>query len=215
MARIGLFGGTFNPIHVGHLMIAEEARLAARLDRVIFIPSGESYFKDPAEIAARADRLEMTRRACGGLYEVSDAEIRREGPSYTAVTCREFRRLYPGDELFWILGADSLMEIELWRDPQDLFDSVSLLAFARGGEDAAALARQAAALREKYGADVRLFDAFCLSVSSSDIRRLAAGGHAFRHLVTEPVHQYIVERGLYGRAEIGESGGNDGKAHGL
>ena len=102
MARIGLFGGTFNPIHVGHLTIAEEARLSAGLDRVIFIPSGESYFKDPRQIASREDRLQMTRRACGEAYEVSDIETRREGPSYTAVTSRAFQEMYPGDALYLI-----------------------------------------------------------------------------------------------------------------
>ena len=81
MARVGLFGGTFNPIHVGHLTIAEEAKLAAGLDRVIFIPTGESYLKDPLEVAPKEDRLRMTRLACGDAYEVSDMETRREGPS--------------------------------------------------------------------------------------------------------------------------------------
>lgn len=198
MARIGLFGGTFNPIHVGHLTIAEEARIAAALDRVILIPSGDSYFKDPAQIASRADRLEMTRLACGGLYEVSDAEARREGPSYTSVTCREFQSAHPEDELFLILGADSLMEIEQWRDPAAIFDAAAVLAFTRGGRDAAALRRQADALRAKYGARIRLIETFSLDVASSDIRRWIAEGRAFRHLVTEPVYQYIRKNALYG-----------------
>ena len=111
MARIGIFGGTFNPIHVGHLTLAEEARLSAGLDRILLIPSGESYLKDPRQIAPRQDRLQMARLACAGRYEVSDLEIRREGPSYTAVTCAELRAMYPEDALVLILGADSLMEI--------------------------------------------------------------------------------------------------------
>ena len=199
MARIGLFGGTFNPIHVGHLTIAEEARLSAGLDRVIFIPSGESYFKDPREIASREDRLQMTRLACGDAYEVSDIEIRREGPSYTAVTCREFREMYPGDALYLILGADSLMEIDRWRDPGAIFDAVTVLAFTRGGEDAAAFTAEAGRLRQKYGARIEIIDVFTLDVSSSDIRRFIAEGHAFRHLVSEPVYGYIREHGLYGK----------------
>ena len=197
MARIGLFGGTFNPIHVGHLTIAEEARIAARLDRVIFIPSGESYFKDPTQIASREDRLRMTRLACGDTYEVSDIETRREGPSYTAVTCGEFRRLYPEDELFLILGADSILEIERWRDPAAIFDAVSLLAFTRGGQDNAAFEAETLRLREKYGAKIDVIDVFSLDVSSSDIRRFIAMGHAFRHLVTEEVYHYIRQQGLY------------------
>lgn len=197
MARIGLFGGTFNPIHVGHLTIAEEARIAARLDRVIFIPSGESYFKDPTQIASREDRLRMTRLACGDTYEVSDIETRREGPSYTAVTCGEFRRLYPEDELFLILGADSILEIERWRDPAAIFDAVSLLAFTRGGQDNAAFEAETLRLREKYGAKIDVIDVFSLDVSSSDIRRFIATGHAYRHLVGDAVFEYIRHLGLY------------------
>lgn len=197
MARIGLFGGTFNPIHVGHLTIAEEARLSAGLDRVIFIPSGDSYFKDPRQIASREDRLQMTRLACGDAYEVSDIETRREGPSYTAVTCRAFREMYPEDALFLILGADSVLEIDRWRDPGAIFDAVTVLAFTRGGEDAAALRTEAERLREKYRARIDIIDVFTLDVSSSDIRRFIAEGHAFRHLVTERVYGYIREHGLY------------------
>ena len=199
MAKLGLFGGTFNPIHVGHLMIAEEARAAAGLDRVIFIPSGESYFKDPRQIASREDRLQMTRRACGEAYEVSDIETRREGPSYTAVTCRAFRDMYPEDSLYLILGADSLMEIDRWRDPGTIFDTVTVLAFTRGGEDAAAFTAEVERLRAKYGARIEIIDVFMLDVSSSDIRRFIAEGHAFRHLVSEPVYGYIREHGLYGK----------------
>ena len=194
MARIGLFGGTFNPIHVGHLTIAEEAAIAAGLDRVIFIPSGESYFKDPAQIASREDRLQMTRLACGNIYEVSDIETRREGPSYTAVTCREFRRMYPDDALFLILGADSILEIERWRDPAAIFDAVTVLAFTRGGQDNAAFGAEAERLRAQYGARIHIIDVFSMDISSSDIRRFIADGHAFRHLVTEEVYQYISER---------------------
>ena len=201
MARIGLFGGTFNPIHVGHLTIAEEARISARLDRIIFIPSGESYFKDPHGIASREDRNRMTQLACGDIYEVSDMETRREGPSYTAVTCRAFRKMYPDDELFLILGADSILEIDRWRDPGTIFEAVTVLAFTRGGADNAAFAAEARRLREKYGARIEIIDVFAIDVSSSDIRRFIAGGHAFRHLVGEGVYDYICEHGLYKRQQ--------------
>ena len=202
MARVGLFGGTFNPIQVGHLTIAEEARVAAKLDRVIFIPSGESYFKDPHEVASREDRYNMTRLACGDTYEVSDIETRREGPSYTAVTCGEFRSLYPDDELFLILGADSLLEIDQWHDPAAIFDSAAVLAFARGGEDRSAFLEKAEALRDTWGARVEVHEAFSLEVASSEIRRWIREGHAFRHLVTEPVAEYIRRHGLYGHDGI-------------
>lgn len=198
MARVGLFGGTFNPIHIGHLTIAEEARTAAALDEVTFIPSGESYLKDPLEIAPREDRYAMTKLACAGRFTVSDIETRREGPSYTADTCRELRQARPEDELFLILGADNLMQIERWHAPQAIFDSATLLAFTRGGQDADAFRRQADHLRARYGARIQIIDVFSLDVSSSQIRRWIAQGHAVRYLVTEPVYQYIRERELYG-----------------
>ena len=198
MARIGLFGGTFNPIHVGHLTIAEEARLAAGLDRVIFIPTGESYLKDPAEVASKGDRLEMTRLACGDVYEVSDMETKREGPSYTAVTCREMKKRFPGDELLWILGADSLLDMARWREPETIMEAVTLLAFTRGGADNRAFMVRADQLRREQGAKIEIIETFTLDISSSDIRRFIQEGHAFRHLVTEDVYRYILKKKLYG-----------------
>ncbi|MBR1560762.1 MAG: nicotinate-nucleotide adenylyltransferase [Clostridia bacterium] len=198
MARIGLFGGTFNPIHVGHLTIAEEARLAAGLDRVIFIPTGESYLKDPLEVAPKGDRLEMTRLACGDVYEVSDLEVRRDGPSYTAVTCREFREMYPGDDLYWILGADSLLDMARWRDPEVILDTVTLLAFTRGGMDDSDFLARVEQLRREQNARIEVVDVFQIDVASSDIRHFVREGHAYRHLVTEDVYRYIRKRGLYG-----------------
>ena len=198
MARIGLFGGTFNPIHVGHLTIAEEARLAAGLDRVIFIPTGESYLKDPLEVAPKGDRLEMTRLACGDVYEVSDLEVRRDGPSYTAVTCREFREMYPGDDLYWILGADSLLDMARWRDPEVILDTVTLLAFTRGGMDNSDFIERVEQLRREQDARIEVVDVFQIDVASSDIRHFVREGHAYRHLVTEDVYRYIRKRGLYG-----------------
>lgn len=197
MARIGLFGGTFNPIHVGHLTIAEEAMRAAGLERVIFIPTGESYLKDPLEVASKWDRLHMTRLACQGIYEVSDLETLREGPSYTAVTCRELKDRYPEDELCWILGADSLLDMDRWREPEAILQLVTLLAFTRGGMDNADFLARVQALRGR-GARIELMDTFTIDLSSTDIRRFVREGHAFRHLVGEGVYGYICQHKLYG-----------------
>ncbi len=200
MARLGLFGGTFNPIHVGHLMIAAEARQALALDEVLFIPSGNSYLKDPAEIAPRAARLEMTRLAVATLgagFGVSDVEIRREGPSYTRDTLAEFAAARPGDRLFLILGADSILEIETWREPAEIFRLATVIAFTRGGSDTTALRVQAEALRARFDARIELIETFSLAVSSSDIRRWIRTGHAFAPLVTAPVAGYIRAEGLY------------------
>ena len=210
MARIGLFGGTFNPIHIGHLTIAEEARLRLGLDRVVFIPSGDPYLKDPAKLAPQADRLAMTRLAAiTPGFEVSDLEIRREGPSYTSETVTEYRAGHPDDELYLILGADSLLEIERWRDPETIFQTVTVLAFTRGGVDSQALRETVARLQARYDARIELMDAFALNVSSSEIRDWVRTGHACRHLVTEPVYLYIQAHGLY---RAGDPRANDAHA---
>ncbi|MBO7711326.1 MAG: nicotinate-nucleotide adenylyltransferase, partial [Lachnospiraceae bacterium] len=141
---------------------------------------------------------------CGDTYEVSDIETRREGPSYTADTCREFRAMFPGDDLFLILGADSILEMDRWHEPAAIFDAATVMAFTRGGADNAAFAAEAARLREVYGARIEIIDVFALDISSSDIRRFIAGGHAFRHMVTEGVYGYVKENGLYGFRESGE-----------
>ena len=201
MARIGLFGGSFNPIHVGHLTIAEEALRVMRLDRVIFIPSGDPYMKDASQLASREARLEMTRRAVAparDCFAVSDMEIRREGPSYTAETLAEFHAARPDDELFCILGADSLLEIGRWRAPAQIFRLATIIALTRGGVPRDGVEAAAEALRQTYGARIELLPTLSIRLSSSEIRAWISTGHAYRHLVTEPVYQFIREKRLYG-----------------
>ena len=209
MAKIGLFGGSFNPIHVGHLTIAEEALRVKGLDRVIFIPSGDPYMKDPSQLAPREARLEMTRRAVAAaadFFDVSDLEIRREGPSYTSETLQAFRALYPGDELFLILGADSILEIDRWRDPERIFAAATILALTRGGVPLEAVQKAAAGLRERYGARIELLLTVSINLSASEIRSWIRTGHAYRHLVTEPVYRLIREQGLYGADSTAQGG---------
>ena len=203
--KLGLFGGTFNPIHVGHLMIAEEARLSLGLDRVIFIPTGESYLKDQSVIVSRQDRLEMTRLAvesAGGCFEVSDIEANRPGPSYTCDTLASFRETYPEDTLYLILGADNVPELERWQNAEYILTEAKLVALARGDLDfMERIQEKAAELSERYGADITILSPFSLSVSSTQIRRFVRSGHAFRYLVTDPVYKYICTHGLYGYAK--------------
>ena len=204
MARIGIFGGTFNPIHTGHLMLVEEALRSGGLDRILLVPSGESYLKDQSQIASREDRLAMAQLAAGsilGPVEVSEVETRREGPSYTADTLRELRAEYPEDELTLMIGADSLLELSRWREPEVILGLASLMVFTRGGQDGAELERAAEALRRERGARIRLMEAFTLTLSSSQIRGLIREGHAFGPLVTAPVRDYIMSKGLYGWKE--------------
>jgi nicotinate-nucleotide adenylyltransferase len=133
-ARLALFGGTFDPIHGGHLAIAAEARRAARLDRVIFLPARQSPHKSDQRIRATdAERLEMLRLATRGLdwAEVSDWEIRQAPPSYSWKTALHFRAAHPGSRLFWILGADQWTVITQWAEPEVLRETLEFLVFPR------------------------------------------------------------------------------------
>ncbi len=199
MAHIGLFGGSFNPIHVGHLTLAEEARMALHLDSVIFIPSGNPYFKDPASLASQEDRFTMTCLATASrpCFRVSDMEIKTPGPSYTCVTVEAFRRLYPEDFFVLLLGADSLLQIESWKEPARIFDAVEVAVMTRGGYDESLLTAEISRLESRYHARIRLLDSISITLSSSELRSWHREGHGIRHLVTEPVYNYITTHHLY------------------
>jgi nicotinate-nucleotide adenylyltransferase len=215
--KIGLFGGTFNPVHLGHLRSALEVREGAGLDRVILIPAAVPPHKGCAELAGAAERLEMIAAAVEGApgLAVSDVEIRREGPSFTIDTVRHFRSLHPQAELFLIVGLDAFLEIDTWRSFRELLGLVPLIVISR---PAAGVPPERAAVerfvRERISTEcmpdgasdawrapgvrgIRVFPVTGLDVSSSRIRELAAAGRSIRFLVPEPVMTYIQSRGLY------------------
>jgi nicotinate-nucleotide adenylyltransferase len=189
MSRIGLFGGTFDPPHVGHLALAEAARQRLRLDRVVFVPAGDPPHKRGRRLSPAADRLAMTRLAVRGLpgFEVSTVEIRRRGPSFTVDTLRRLAARHPGARLFLLLGADSLGEFRTWRDPDGIRRLATLAVAARPGH------------RLRLPRGVRRIDSPPLDVSSSALRARARAGRPLRVLVPEPVARYIERHRLYRR----------------
>jgi nicotinate-nucleotide adenylyltransferase len=197
--RIGVFGGTFDPIHIGHLAAAEEARLAAGLDLVLFVPAARPPHKPHSVSAPAAARLEMVRLAIAGnpCFTASALELERPGPSYTVDTLRALAHARPGDDLFYVLGADSLPELGTWREPEALCRLAEFLVVARPGWPEGALQawlqRQPVTLRPR----VRLIAAPGMDVSSREIRRRLANGEPGRYLLPEPVRRYIQARGLY------------------
>ncbi|MBM4329381.1 MAG: nicotinate-nucleotide adenylyltransferase [Deltaproteobacteria bacterium] len=209
--KIGILGGTFNPPHMGHLRLAEEAVFAHGLDRAVFIPASVPPHKDTKEIAGSRHRLEMTRRACRGnpCFEVSDVELTLEGTSYTVKTLQLFAK-DPDNEIFFILGADSLREIPTWRDYEELFSLSSFIVVNRPGTDfETAWAELPSSLRLRF----RQGDGFLahssshllipspvkgLDISSTRIRSLLRQGLSIRYLVPESVRTYILENHLYG-----------------
>ncbi len=190
---IGLIGGTFDPIHVAHLVIAKEALEAFGLDRVIFIPSARPPHKPAGDVSPIEHRLEMVRLAVAGdqRLEVSDLEARRPMPSYTIETIRELREEFGEDEtLYFIMGADSLTQFFTWKDPEDLLHACEFVVVPRPGigmEDADDRIRNRALT----------LDAPMLDISSSDIRERVRRGRSIRHLVPPEVSAYIAEKKLY------------------
>ncbi|MBN1503714.1 MAG: nicotinate-nucleotide adenylyltransferase [Candidatus Eisenbacteria bacterium] len=191
--RVGLFGGTFDPIHIGHLIAAEEARERAGLDRVIFVPCGIPPHKRPKRVSAGPVRLEMTRLAVRGNpgFEVSEFEVSRDEASFTVETVRHFKSELGGRaELFLIVGADSLLEMHAWKNPAELLSETRPIVVSRPGFD---LGKVEARLRER----ALVVDGVSVGVSSTDIRARVASGRSIRYLVPPSVLSYIVENKLY------------------
>jgi nicotinate-nucleotide adenylyltransferase len=211
MLKIGIFGGTFNPPHVGHLRLAEEVAFSHGLSRVVFIPSFISPHKDPEETAAPEDRLEMIHRSCADneAFEVSDMEISLQGPSYTVNTLEALskdRNLEP----YFILGTDSLSEICTWKDYAKLFSLSHFIVVKRPGMDFVTawegvpegVRREFQDRRDHFlhSSSRRVIPSSVegLNISSTMIRDLSKAGRSIRYLVRESVRQYIEKRKLYG-----------------
>lgn len=198
--KTGILGGTFDPIHLGHLITAENALDGAGLDRVILMPTGCSYFKEDQKVTAPQLRYEMTRLAAGDNPKlvVSDMETTRPGNSYTADTLRELLETCPDDELYYIVGADTLVLMSLWRAPEVIFSLCRVLVETRPDEIAGTgLLEEIKALRDKYGADITILPARNIAISSTEIRDRVRDGHSIRYLVPAAVENYIREKGLY------------------
>jgi nicotinate-nucleotide adenylyltransferase len=203
MTRLGIFGGTFNPIHAAHLILAERARDERALDKVLFIPALLPPHKPQEPLAPSADRLRMVELAVEGnpAFEALPLELEREGPSYTLLTVRELRgRFGAAVQLFLLLGADSVRDMPTWWRAQDLVRTVDIIAFDRPGHSLDRAVDQLAALfGEDWARRVRNLkvSAPLLDISASEIRQRVAAGRSIRYLVPEPVRKYILERGLY------------------
>ena len=196
--RLGIFGGTFDPIHNGHMAIARCALDEARLDRVLMMPSGISYLKAGTHVSPGEVRAQMTRLAiegCEGLA-FDDRELRRRGNTYTCDTIEELRAERPEDELFFILGADSLLSIDRWKDPHVIYEGCTLLAAFRPDCSRDEVMAEAERLRG-LGARIEFLSCPLLDISSTDIRTARMQGADIADLVPLPVRDYILEHDLY------------------
>ncbi len=203
MANIGIYGGSFNPPHKGHRLAAAQCRAALGLERVIVIPAAVPPHKALADGSPDAQtRLALTKLAVRGLdgFEVSDLELRREGPSYTVDTLRQLSAQHPDDTLWLMMGTDMFLSFASWREPEQIARLARIVCFARTAVDAALKERleaQTALLRAKFGAEVTLLHNEFLDISSTEARRLLFFGLADEALQPE-VLAYIRQNGLYG-----------------
>ena len=195
--RIGVFGGTFDPIHMGHLIVAEDARAALELDKILFIPAGQPWFKSYRQITEAHHRLAMVRLAVEGnpSFDVADIEIRRTGPSYTVDTLSELRVLYPDAEFIVILGVDALREIDRWHQPRKLFELASVVGMARPGASLDPSVLNAAI--PGASSRMRLLDSVLIEISGTEVRQRVAACRSIRYRVPDTVERYIHENGLY------------------
>lgn len=199
--RIGILGGTFNPIHYGHLFMAEYAREACSLDKVLFIPTGVSYMKKAADILPGEERMRMLELSIESnpYFEVSDIELKRKGNTYTFETLESLKSQYPASELFFIVGADCLFTIENWYKPERIFANCTLLAAGRNHAAREALEEKKKQLEKKFQAHIILLDFPTMDISSTTIRENMYSGKSIRYMVQEKVYDYIYRNGFYQR----------------
>jgi len=199
--RIGILGGSFNPIHMGHLLLAQCALEDFDLEKILFMPCFIQPHKDPMMLAPTEHRVAMLERALQDnlQFELLDIEIVRGGPSFAVDSVREVRRLYPEAELFFIIGADTLTELHLWRDIYALLELCSFATISRPGSDIAELTEPDLNLDPPWPSKLLASVARgrMVDISSSDIRHRVAEGMSIRYLVPALVEMYITEHRLY------------------
>ena len=200
MKKIGIMGGTFNPIHMGHLLLAQWAMDFQKLEEIWFIPTGCSYMKENSDNITALERLQMTGLAVNNnpFMKVLDLEVKREGYTYTYETMEELHNRYPEYHFYFIFGADCLFSIEKWKFPERIFANCSIIAAVRENCDLSLMKNKIEELRAQYQADIVLLPFLQLEISSTMIRERVAMGQSIRYLVPDEVISYIEEKGFYG-----------------
>ena len=197
--KLGVFGGTFDPIHVGHLLVADEVIARLGLEEVLFVPAGQPWLKEDQDVTDARHRLCMVELAVASdpRFRVSDMEVKRPGPSYSADTLQELNRaLGEGSQLYLIAGMDALDEVARWHQPRRLLELATVVAVPRPGSQR--LDRDALdSVQPGASNDVVIMDGPLIGVSSTEIRQRVGQGQSIKYRVPEPVESYIVEHCLY------------------
>lgn len=199
MVRYGIIGGTFDPIHYAHLYIAYEAKEQLDLDKVIFMPAGQQPLKIGNNVTPASLRFEMVKEAIKPYEEfsISDYEIENKGLSYTYKTLEHFKNVYKDSELFFITGADCLINLDKWKDVSKIFKVCTFVVFARGGIDTEILDIQKRKVENKYGGKIVILKLKELEISSTDIRNRIKSGKRADFFIPEKVNEFIKKNNLY------------------
>lgn len=197
--KIGLLGGSFNPIHMGHLLLAESARDQFQLDQVLFIPTGNNPFKFTDDEISREHRLKMVELAVADNqnFEVITHEINQSGITYTIDTINALQRDYPDCIFYFITGADLMFEITRWKGADELLKSVAFITTFRPGYSQSKLDERIEELCEIYDATIYKLYTTQMDIASSDIRARIKNGYSIRYLLPDKVREYIIKKHLY------------------
>lgn len=206
---IGLMGGTFNPIHYGHLLMCEGIREEFELEKVVFMPAKVPPHKEHAKIIQAYDRLKMVKLAIKGnpYFETSDLEMKREGSSYTIDTVKIYNEKYGRDNLGLIIGADSMVQFETWKEYREIFKRATILVASRPDTNENALKSSIIKFTSQFGARIFKYSGKAMDYSSTEIRRRVKEGLSIKYRVPPEVEGYIYNNQLYIN---GVAGGADG-----
>ena len=200
MRKIGIMGGTFDPIHIGHLILAENAYLQLELDKVVFMPSGNPPHKRNREgRASDVERMDMVKLAIATNthFEVTDIEMNAEGYSYTFRTLERLKTAHPDTQYYFIIGADSLFDFDGWMNPQRICNACTLVVATRNHTSNDKLDEAIEHVRRQYNADIVKLDTENIDCSSHQIRNWIAEGHTVKYYVPDTVINYIGTYGVY------------------
>lgn len=197
--KVGILGGTFNPIHIGHLILAEQAYDEYKLDEILFIPTGISHFKDPNVVLDKKKRISMTGGAIDDNphFALSTIETDRPGNSYTYETLEELKRVNPDTEYYLIVGADSLFQMEQWKNPDIIMKDATILVSVRKGQSLKELEDKAEELMKKYNSSIKILTCPYIDISSTEIRARIKEGKSVKYMVTDDTLRYIDKFNLY------------------
>ncbi len=197
--KIGIIGGTFDPVHYGHLLLAERFRETLQLNDIIFVPTGKSYHKAEHNVTEANVRYQMLELAIkdNPHFKISNIELKRNGNSYTCDTIRELKAKHQNAAFYFMIGTDILFSIETWKNIDWVFQNIKFLLALREGHDSYAIEKQLKHLVEDKKADITLKEFDLVNISSSKIREKVQAGKSIKYLLPLAVEEYILEHGLY------------------